>query len=84
MNHSFLRNVMPSVVDATSPARLENNGNNEETSHLPVASANIVADESAKQIPKDLANLATLPISMHLAPCTKYVVVMAKVAHPWP
>ena len=37
-----------SVVDAVSLARLENDGNDEETVHLPVASANIVAVKNAK------------------------------------
>ena len=61
----------------------ENNGNNKETLYLPVVSANIVAVSRMrkKKIRQDMAKLASYPISLHLAPCTKYFVAAATVAH---
>ena len=77
MNHPLLLHTIPSVVDVASLAWFENDNNSEETVLLPVASANIVAVKNGEQIPHDMAKSATSAISMHLAPCTTYVVATA-------
>ena len=54
--------MITSVVDATSPAQLENEGNNKKTVNVHVASANTIAVKNAKQIPQGVTTSKTSSI----------------------